>query len=109
MEELIKSLKVRVGAVTGFQLGQNTRETKYFETVDAIKKGATEIDTVINIRELQKGNVALVKGEIEDLATLCREAGVIRSKKIKVILDNTDLLRTVSSVFLFHNGNKAFH
>ncbi|MGL5562951.1 MAG: deoxyribose-phosphate aldolase, partial [Tannerellaceae bacterium] len=34
-------------------------------------------------RELQKGNVALVKGEIEDLATLCREAGVIS----KVILE----------------------
>lgn len=80
---LLKDSKVRVGAAIGFPLGQNTRETKYFETVDAIKKGATEIDTVINIRELQKGNVALVKEEIDDLATLCRDAGVIS----KVILE----------------------
>lgn len=34
---------------------------------------------------------------------------VDRNKKLKVILDNTDLLRTVSSVFLFQNSNKAFH
>ncbi|MGL5546561.1 MAG: PQQ-binding-like beta-propeller repeat protein [Tannerellaceae bacterium] len=34
---------------------------------------------------------------------------VDRNKKLKVILDNTDLVRTVSSVFLFQNGNKEFH
>lgn len=34
---------------------------------------------------------------------------VDRKKKLEVILDNTDILKTVSSVFLFQNGNKAFH
>lgn len=40
---------VEVCTVIGFPLGANTSEVKAFETKDAIKNGATEIDMVINI------------------------------------------------------------
>ncbi|MCY8252315.1 deoxyribose-phosphate aldolase, partial [Bacillus inaquosorum] len=40
---------VDVCTVIGFPLGANTTETKAFETKDAISKGATEVDMVINI------------------------------------------------------------
>ncbi|MDF9831717.1 deoxyribose-phosphate aldolase [Parabacteroides sp. PF5-6] len=80
---LLKSSAVRVGAAIGFPLGQTTTECKAFETRDSIEKGATEIDTVINIRALQKGQLDIVKREIEDMVSICRPAGVI----CKVILE----------------------
>lgn len=80
---LLKGSGVRVGAAIGFPLGQNTVACKAFETRDAIAKGATEIDTVINVRALQKGQIEIVKQEIEDMVTLCKPAGVI----CKVILE----------------------
>lgn len=80
---LLKDSPVRVGAAIGFPLGQTTTECKAFETRDAIEKGATEIDTVINIRALQKGQLDIVRREIEDMVSICRPAGVI----CKVILE----------------------
>ena len=79
----VESSGVRVGAAIGFPLGQNTVECKAFETRDAIAKGATEIDTVINVRALQKGQTDIVKKEIEDMVSICKPAGVI----CKVILE----------------------
>lgn len=81
--KLLEGSPVRVGAAIGFPLGQTTTECKAFETRDAIEKGATEIDTVINVRALQKGRLDIVKKEIEDMVTICRPAGVI----CKVILE----------------------
>ena len=48
-KELLKDSDVKVATVIGFPLGANTKETKAFETVDAINKGADEVDMVINI------------------------------------------------------------
>lgn len=81
--KLLESSPVRVGAAIGFPLGQTTTECKAFETRDAIEKGATEIDTVINVRALQKGRLDIVKKEIEDMVAICKPAGVI----CKVILE----------------------
>lgn len=81
--KLLKGSKVRVGAAIGFPLGQTTVECKAYETADAIAKGATEIDTVINVRALQKGDLATVSREIEDLVSICRPKGVI----CKIILE----------------------
>ena len=94
--EVIKSVKlletsaVRVGAAIGFPLGQTTTECKSFEMRDAIEKGATEIDMVINIRALQKGQLDIVKREIEDMVSICKPAGVI----CKVILETCYLTDT---------------
>ena len=75
--KLLEGSPVRVGAAIGFPLGQTTTECKAFETRDAIEKGATEIDTVINVRALQKGRLDIVKKEIKDMVAICRPAGVI--------------------------------
>lgn len=74
---------VRVGAVVGFPLGQNTGEIKVSETRDAIQKGAREIDMVINLRSLQAGDATLVRREIAALVEACSEAGATS----KVILE----------------------
>ncbi len=81
--KLLEGSPVRVGAAIGFPLGQTTTECKAFETRDAIAKSATEIDTVINVRALQKGRLDIVKKEIEEMVAICRPAGVI----CKVILE----------------------
>ena len=81
--KLLEGSPVRVGAAIGFPLGQTTTECKAFETRDAIAKGATEIDTVINVSALQKGRLDIVKKEIEEMVAICRPAGVI----CKVILE----------------------
>ncbi|UBD72588.1 deoxyribose-phosphate aldolase [Parabacteroides goldsteinii] len=81
--KLLEGSPVRVGAAIGFPLGQTTTECKAFETRDAIAKGATEIDTVINVRALQKGRLDIVKKEIEEMVAICRPTGVI----CKVILE----------------------
>lgn len=81
--KLLEGSGVRVGAAIGFPLGQNTVECKAFETRDAIAKGATEIDTVINVRALQKGQTDIVKQEIADMVSICKPDGVI----CKVILE----------------------
>jgi deoxyribose-phosphate aldolase len=80
---LLAGSGVRVGAAVGFPLGQNTSETKAFETRDALEKGAGEIDMVLNLRALQGGCLEVVRREIADLVALTRPAGVIS----KVILE----------------------
>ncbi|UCZ55235.1 deoxyribose-phosphate aldolase [Bacillus shivajii] len=62
--ELLKGSGVDVCTVIGFPLGANTPEVKAFETTDAINKGATEVDMVINIAALKAGNDELVERDI---------------------------------------------
>jgi deoxyribose-phosphate aldolase len=80
---LLAGTRVGVGAAIGFPLGQNTVETKAFETRDAIDKGATEIDTVINVRALQGGRADVVRREIANMVSECKPRGVVS----KVILE----------------------
>ncbi|OIJ12276.1 deoxyribose-phosphate aldolase [Anaerobacillus arseniciselenatis] len=61
---MLKSTGVDVCTVIGFPLGANTPETKAFETNDAIEKGATEVDMVINVAALKAGNDELVERDI---------------------------------------------
>lgn len=49
----LRESNVAVCTVIGFPLGASTPETKAFETRDAIQKGATEVDMVINISKLK--------------------------------------------------------
>jgi deoxyribose-phosphate aldolase len=63
--ELLKNSEVRVCTVIGFPLGANTTEVKAFETEDAIKKGAQEVDMVINIGKLKSGQYDYVKNDIK--------------------------------------------
>lgn len=88
----LRGTGVGVGAAVGFPLGQNTSRVKLFETLDAIERGATEIDMVINVRALQEGRINVIRDEIGALASACRSSGIIS----KVILENcylTDSLK----------------
>lgn len=62
---LLQGTDVKVCTVIGFPLGASTSAVKAFETRDAIEKGATEIDMVINVGELKDGNFDYVQKDIE--------------------------------------------
>lgn len=63
--------KYKVCTVVGFPNGNYTTETKVFETRDAIKNGADEIDMVINIGMLKAKEYDYVKNEIKAIKEVC--------------------------------------
>lgn len=83
-KQLLEGTPVHVGAAVGFPLGQNTTETKLFETRDAIANGADEIDYVVNLTQLKAGNLDYVAREMDAIVSACREKGVLS----KVIFEN---------------------
>ena len=82
--DLLAGTPVHVGAAISFPLGQTTIETKVFETRDALKNGADEIDYVVNLTEVKNGNWDYVRKEMESIVSVCRDAGAIS----KVIFEN---------------------
>lgn len=64
--------QMKICTVIGFPNGYMTTETKVFETTDAIKKGADEIDMVINIAELKNANYGYIKDEIRQIKEACQ-------------------------------------
>lgn len=73
--------KLAICTVIGFPNGYNTIATKEFETKDAIKNGADEIDMVINIGQLKAKNYDYVLDEIKILKAACGD------KILKVIIE----------------------
>ena len=63
--------QVKICTVIGFPNGNMTTATKVFETQDAIRNGAEEIDMVINIGMLRAGNYDYVSEEIRRIKEAC--------------------------------------
>ena len=63
--KLLKGSRVKVDAVIGFPTGAFTVEGKVFEIKDAIKKGAGEIDYVMNVGAFKAGDHNLVEDEMQ--------------------------------------------
>lgn len=79
--ERLNDSGVLVCTVIGFPLGATTTATKIFETEDAIKNGASEIDMVINIGALKDGRFEEVQKDIEGVV------GAANEKTVKVIIE----------------------
>jgi deoxyribose-phosphate aldolase len=69
---------VKTCVVTGFPLGAMTKEAKAFETSDAIKNGANEIDMVINVGALKGRNYDLVKEDIEAVVNATKGKAIVK-------------------------------
>ena len=80
--ESLKGTDVKVCTVIGFPLGANAKEVKVFETENAIKNGANEIDMVINIGLLKSQKYDLVKEEIQEIAKVCHDNGALDRKSV---------------------------
>lgn len=73
--------KIKICTVIGFPNGYNTTATKVFETKDAIKNGADEIDMVINIGMLKDKKYDEILNEINEIKEACD------GKLLKVIIE----------------------
>ncbi|WP_410207844.1 deoxyribose-phosphate aldolase [Fusobacterium sp.] len=63
--------KLPICTVIGFPNGYNTTPVKVFETEDAIKNGAQEIDMVINVGDLKDKNYDAILNEIKAIHKAC--------------------------------------
>jgi len=77
----LKGSNVKVCSVIGFPLGAMSTQAKVFETKQALKDGADEIDMVINIGFLKSKDFDAVWKDIEAVKN------VMPSKVLKVILE----------------------
>lgn len=73
--------RMAVCTVIGFPNGYSTTAVKAYETEDALKNGADEIDMVINIGWVKEGCFGLVEQEIRTLKKICGD------KILKVIVE----------------------
>lgn len=72
---------MQICTVIGFPNGYMTKETKKFETKDALTNGADEIDMVISIGNLKEKKYEEIKQEIGELKEICG------NKILKVIIE----------------------
>lgn len=80
VKEYVKE-NIKICTVIGFPNGYNTTSTKVFETQDAIKNGADEIDMVINIGDLKDKKYDDILNEINEIKEACN------GKVLKVIIE----------------------
>lgn len=73
--------RLKICTVIGFPNGYATTATKVFETEDAVRNGADEIDMVINIGALKSGDDEYVLEEIRAVKAACG------GKLLKVIIE----------------------
>lgn len=81
---ILEGSGVLCDAAVSFPLGQCTVETKVFETIDVIAKGAGEVDYVVNLVEIKNQNWAYVEDEMRRIVEACSQRGVTS----KVIFEN---------------------
>lgn len=84
-KEYLKETNVKIVTVIGFPLGANKTETKVFETKEAIKDGADEVDMVLNVTALKNKDFDFIINDIKSVKQ------VAYKHNLKVILE-TDLL-----------------
>ena len=81
VKSLLEGTDVKVCTVVGFPLGAVCTQVKVFETLEAIKDGANEIDMVINVGALKDKNYKYVRRDIESVKSACKDV------TLKVIIE----------------------
>ena len=81
--QLLKGSGVPVCVVVGFPLGATPTEVKVFETQQAIRDGASEVDMVINVGALKSKDYELVEQDVASIARACHAGDAI----LKVIIE----------------------
>lgn len=87
--------KIPICTVIGFPLGAMTTAAKVFEAKDAIEKGASEVDMVINISKAKDKEFDYITDEIRQIKD------AIGDKVLKVIIE-TCLLTDEEKIALCH-------
>lgn len=99
--KLLQGSDVAVCTVIGFPLGASDKEVKSFETTQAIKQGATEVDMVINIGALKSEKLEVVE---EDIRAVVEAAD---GKALTKVIIETSLLTDAEKVIACQLAVKA--
>lgn len=81
VKQQLEGSDVKTCVVVGFPLGAVSSEVKAFETDSAVRKGADEIDMVINVGALKDKEYDYVKNDIISVRNVCV------GKVLKVIIE----------------------
>lgn len=92
--------RMQVCTVIGFPNGYSTKSVKVFETEEAIKDGADEIDMVIHIGKVKEGAYADILDEIRAVKAACGD------KILKAIIE-TCLLTDEEKIQMCHVVTEA--
>ncbi len=88
--KILAESDVKVCGVVGYPLGANTIETKVFEARDNVRKGADELDIVINLGAVKAGNYEYIERELGTLVNVIRREQIAefnRHINIKFIIE----------------------
>ncbi|MGD8306533.1 MAG: deoxyribose-phosphate aldolase [Ignavibacteria bacterium] len=85
-KKLLAGSNVKVCTVIGFPLGSTTSEVKQFETEQAIKNGADEVDMVINIGQLKAGNYDYVEKDVRAVVDVSKKNNVLSKVIFEIAL-----------------------
>ena len=96
--EQLKGTSIAVCTVVGFPLGANTTRTKVYETEQALRAGATEIDVVINIGALKDKNLTLVQNELNDVVLACKGKALVKVIVESGLLSSSELSWAIECV-----------
>lgn len=91
----MKGSGVAVGSVVGFPHGSSTTAAKLYEARDLLRRGAKEIDMVINVGKLVSRRFQYVETELRQMAAACHDSEAI----LKIIFENaylTDELKIIA-------------
>jgi deoxyribose-phosphate aldolase len=80
---VLRGTPVKIATTIGFPLGANHTTVKRFESAEAVRLGAQELDMVMNIGALRSGDRQGVQNDIMAVAEVAHGSGA----KVKVILE----------------------
>src|SRR5438105_2796127 len=83
---MLAGTKMKIASVIGFPLGANTTSVKRYEALDAIRLGAREIDTVMNIGALKSGDRTRVEADMRGLVEVSHDNGAILKITVETAL-----------------------
>lgn len=84
---LLTGSGVSVGSIAGFPHGSSTTAVKLYEIRDVLRRGAKEVDMVLNISRLLSRQFQYVETELLQSAEECHKQGAL----LKVIFENAYL------------------
>ena len=100
-KDILDGSEVKICTVIGFPLGATSTESKRFETEQAIKDVATEVDMVINIGSLKDKDYDYVYNDIKAVVE------VAKNKALTKVIIETCLLNDDEKVMACNLAKKA--
>ena len=93
-KRILSNTDVKICSVVGFPLGASTVECKVFESMDNVKKGADELDMMVNLGALKGGNYSYLEKEISTVISVIRREQMAEYNKhinMKIIIETGSL------------------